>query len=428
MARTATPASDTTPGAAASTPGATTGEMPAGLAGMPTGVLIAILASLAIFGPLAIDVYLPALPDIQRDLGTSASLIQLTLSACLLGLAIGQLIAGPISDAFGRRLPVLVGTVGFVAASLLCALAPNAETLILFRFLQGLSASAGVVISRAVIRDLFSGVRAAQMFSLMVLAIGAGPIVGPTLGGAILLVTDWRGIFMLLAGLGAVLFVISWRFLPETNTGDSRARAGIRPIFAAFGTLLRDRAFVGYTLIIGMGMGTMFAHIAGSSFVLQNLYGVSEQGFAVLFGVIALGYITMSQVNARLITRVPMRRMLMVGVAMNLAGALTVLTIVNALDLGAAGLVFGLFLIATSNGFIGPNVTALALNDYPRMAGSGAALLGLMNFLVGAAVAPLVGIAGEDTAVPLSLVILGCSLCAATALLTLTRRAPTPAA
>lgn len=394
------------------------------VAGRRPAALVIILACLAIFGPLSIDMYLPGLPAIQADLSTSASLVQLTLSACLLGLATGQLVAGPISDAVGRRPPVMVGIVGFIVASLLCAVAPNIETLILCRFLQGFSAAAGVVISRAVIRDLFSGVRAAQFFSYLVLANGIGPIVAPTIGGAILVVTDWRGIFAIMVGLGMVLLLVAWTSLPETNWRESGTTAGLGATLSAFGTLLRDRVFVGYILIMGMGMGTMFAHIAGSSFVLQNLYGISEQLFAVLFAVIAVGYVGMSQVNARLITRIPMRWALMVGLTINLLGAVTVLTIVNALDLGAAGLVGGLFLVAVSNGLIGPNVTALALTDYPRMAGSASALLGLMTFAVGALVAPVVGLAGEDTAVPLSLVILGLSVTAWAAFLGLTRARP----
>ncbi len=391
------------------------------VAGRRQATLVLILGSLSTVGPLSIDMYLPGLPAIQRDLGTSASLVQLTLSACLLGLALGQLVAGPVSDAVGRRPPVMVGMAGFVVASFLCAVAPNIETLILCRFLQGLFGSAGMVIPRAMIRDLFSGIRAAQFFSLLMLVIGAGPILAPTLGGAILLLTDWRGLFGVLVGLGLILLTIAWRFLPETNRLEHRGRTGFRPIITSFAMLLHDRVFVGYALIIGMAMGTMFAYIAGSSFVLQNLYGLSEQRYAVLFGLIAIGYIGMSQVNARLIARIPMRRILAVGIGLNLTGALTVTLIVNALDLGASGFVAGLFLVAVSNGLVNPNVTALALNGYPRMAGSAAALLGLMSFAVGALVAPLVGIAGEDTAVPLSLVILGCSLCAIAAFLGLTR-------
>ena len=395
------------------------------VAGRRTGVLVIILASLSIVGPLSIDMYLPGLPTIQRDLATSASLVQLTLSACLLGLALGQLVAGPISDVVGRRPPVMVGIVGFMVASFLCSVAPNVETLILCRFLQGFAGSAGIVVSRAIIRDLFSGIRAAQFFSLMMLANGVGPILAPTLGGGILLVTDWRGIFLVLVGIGAVLLTVAWRFLPETSRSDQRSSAGLRSTVGAFSTLLRNRTFVGYALMMGMALGTMFAHIAGSSFVLQNLYGVSEQLFAVLFGAIAVGFIGMSQVNARLISRVPMRRMLAIGVSLNLAGALTVLVIVNLLDLGLAGLVSGLFLVAISNGLIGPNVTALAMNDYPHMAGSASALLGLMSFAVGALVAPLVGVAGEDTAVPLSLIILACSVFLSAAFLGLTRTRPT---
>ena len=385
-------------------------------------LLVLVLGSLSVIGPLSIDMYLPGLPAIQRDLDTSASLVQLTLSACLLGLALGQLVAGPISDVVGRRPPVLVGIGGFVVASALCVVAPDVETLVACRFLQGLFGSAGMVIPRAVVRDLFSGVQAAQFFSLLMLVIGAGPILAPTLGGGILLVTDWRGIFGALVAIGLVLLMVAWRFLPETSRPEHRNRAGVGPILGAFRTLLRDRVFVGYALMIGMSMGTMFAYIAGSSFILQNRYGVSEQRYAILFGLIAVGYIGMSQVNARLISRVPMRRMLAVGVGANLAGALTILLMVNALDLGATGFVAGLLLVAVSNGLINPNVTALAMNGYPRLAGSASALLGVTSFAVGALVAPLVGVAGEDTAVPLSLVMAGLSLCGLAAFLGLTAR------
>lgn len=386
--------------------------------------LVLVLVSLAILGPLSIDMYLPALPELQRDLGASASLAQLTLSACLLGLAAGQLVAGPISDSIGRRTPVMIGMVGFTVMSLLCSLAPTIEVLILFRFLQGFAGASGVVISRAVIRDLHTGVRASQMFSLLVLANGIGPILAPTLGGAILLATDWRGIFAVLVGLGMVLLTIAWRFLPETNHFDERASAGVKDTLASFGTLLKDRLFIGYCLVMGMGMATMFAHVAGSSFVLQNIYGMSEQGFAIAFGVIAVGYIVMSQANARIISRVPMRTMLIFGVGFNLVGALIVFGVVNVLHLGMWALLAGLFLVAMSNGFIGPNITALALNGYPHMAGSAAAVLGLLTFAGGAMVSPLVGIAGDHTAVPQSVVILGCSLIGVASLFGLVLRKP----
>jgi DHA1 family bicyclomycin/chloramphenicol resistance-like MFS transporter len=307
--------------------------------------------------------------------------------------------------------------------SLACSLAPNIELLILFRFLQGLFGSAGVVVSRAVIRDLYSGIRASQVFSLLVLANGAGPILAPTLGGLILLVTDWRGVFGVMVILGFILLGVAWRFLPETMQVETRSQAGVKATLGAFGILLRDRMFMGYALVMAMGMCTMFAHIAGSSFIMQNIYGVSEQAYAVLFGVIAVGFIGMSQVNARLITRVPMRSMLVVGVGLNLLGAVLVFLEVNVAHAGLWALVAGLFLVAMSNGFIGPNVTSLSLQEYPHMAGSAAAMLGLLTFIGGAAIAPLVGVAGDHSAVPLSITILGCSLVGAFACLFVTRRA-----
>lgn len=393
-----------------------------------TARLVPVLMSLAILGPLSIDMYLPALPALQRELGASASLAQLTLSACLLGLAAGQLIAGPLSDSIGRRPPVLVGMIGFTVMALACSLAPNVGLLIVFRFLQGLFGAAGVVVSRAVIRDLYSGIRASQVFSLLVLANGAGPILAPTLGSIILIFTDWRGVFGVMVGLGMILLAVAWRFLPETSLVETRSQAGVRTTLQAFGVLLRDRLFVGYALVMGMGMCTMFAHVAGSSFIMQNIYGVSEQAFAILFGVIAIGYIGMSQVNARLITCVPMRSMLVLGVALNLVGASLLFLEVNVIHAGLWALVGGLFFVAMSNGFIGPNVTALSLQEYPHMAGSASAMLGLLTFIGGAAVAPLVGIAGDHTAVPQSVVILGCSLIGTLAFVFILRAGRTPVA
>ena len=385
--------------------------------------LVPVLMSLAILGPLSIDMYLPALPALQLELGASTPLAQLTLSACLLGLAAGQLIAGPLSDSIGRRPPVMVGMAGFTIMALACSLAPSVEFLILFRFLQGLFGSAGVVVSRAVIRDLYSGIRASQVFSLLVLANGTGPILAPTLGGMILLMTDWRGVFGVMVILGVVLLGVAWRFLPETMRLETRSQAGVGATFRAFGILLRDRLFVGYALVMAMGMCTMFAHVAGSSFIMQNIYGVSEQAYAVLFGVIAVGFIGMSQVNARLITRVPMRSMLVVGVGLNLVGAALVFLEVTVAHAGLWALVAGLFLVAMSNGFIGPNVTSLSLQEYPHMAGSASAMLGLLTFIGGAAIAPLVGIAGDHSAVPLAVTILGCSVVGALGLWFVTRRA-----
>jgi DHA1 family bicyclomycin/chloramphenicol resistance-like MFS transporter len=384
---------------------------------------VPVLMSLAILGPLSIDMYLPALPALQLELGASTPLAQLTLSACLLGLAAGQLIAGPLSDSIGRRPPVMVGMAGFTVMALACSLAPSVEFLILFRFLQGLFGSAGVVVSRAVIRDLYSGIRASQVFSLLVLANGTGPILAPTLGGMILLMTDWRGVFGVMVILGVVLLGVAWRFLPETMRLETRSQAGVGATFKAFGILLRDRLFVGYALVMAMGMCTMFAHVAGSSFIMQNIYGVSEQAYAVLFGVIAVGFIGMSQVNARLITRVPMRSMLVVGVGLNLVGAALVFLEVTAAHAGLWALVAGLFLVAMSNGFIGPNVTSLSLQEYPHMAGSASAMLGLLTFIGGAAIAPLVGIAGDHSAVPLAVTILGCSVVGALGLWFVTQRA-----
>ena len=390
--------------------------------------IVFVLGTLALLGPLSIDMYLSGLPAMTNDLGTSASLAQLSLSACLVGLALGQLVAGPISDVIGRRAPVLVGLIAYMVAAFLCMIAPNIEALIAFRLLQGFAGAAGVVISRAVVRDLYSGIRAAQFFALLMLVNGLGPILAPLIGGQVLLFTSWRGIFGALVVFGGLIWLNAFRNLPETHAIANRSTAGVRATLGGFGRLLRDRTFAGYALVIGMAMGTMFAYVSGSSFVLQNIYGVSQQAFGLFFAITAVGFIGMSQINARLINVVPMRVMLTIGVCVNLLGASIMLLAINVFGLGLWGIIPGMFVVAVSNGMISPNATALALTDYPRMAGSASALLGLMTFAVGAIVAPIVGIAGEDTAVPLSLVIFACSVCGLAAFLGFVRHPGVPVA
>lgn len=367
--------------------------------------LVFILGALSAFGPLSIDMYLPALPLLSRDFGTGATQTQLTLSACLLGLAAGQVIAGPMSDALGRRRPLLVGLAAYALASLLCVVAPSVFVLVGLRFVQGFAGAAGIVIARAIVRDMHSGNAAARYFSLLMLVNGLAPILAPLFGGLLLRFTSWRGVFITLAIIGTLLLIAAATGISETLPPDSRQSGGIRTTITTFRQLLANRSFVGYALSCGLAFAAMFAYISGSPFALQDLYGLSPQLFSVVFGMNALGLVVVSQVNGRLVGRVPPIQLLAGGLIAAATGGVALLAVVTIGGIGLVGILPSLFVIVSSLGFVLPNATALALSDHPRTAGSASALLGLLQYAIGAAAAPLVGIFGARTALPMSVVI-----------------------
>lgn len=386
----------------------------------PGARVIVILGGLAALGPVSFDMYLPAFPELRETFGTSASAVQLTLTAGLLGLGLGQLVVGAASDALGRRAPLLAGLAGYVCVSLLCALAPTIEALVGLRFLQGFAAAAGVVMSRAIVRDLSSGVATARLFSLLMLVNGLAPILAPTVGSAVIGITSWRAIFVVLAGFGLIILAATAVGLPETLPAARRRNGGLRTTAQGFAVLLRDRRFVGYGLALGLSVGAVLAYIAGSSFALQEVYGLSAGAFALSFGVNGIGIVACSQANRFLLHRLLPRRLLMLGLAGMSTGAVALLAVVTAGG-GLAWALGGLFVAVASVGFVMPNATALALADHPDVAGSASALLGVNQFFVGAVAAPLVGIAGVDTAVPMALVMTVLCVGAVLALVSLTR-------
>ncbi len=366
---------------------------------------------LSTFGPISLDLYLPALPQLAADLDANPSGAQLTITACLLGLATGQLVAGPLSDRFGRRPPLIIGLVLYLLTSLACAFAPTIGILIGLRLLQGLSGAAGLVIARAVARDLYSGRDLLIFFSRLILISGLAPVIAPVLGGQLNRVIDWRGIFVVLAAFGLVLLLAGWFGVPETLPPERRRAGGLRTTLVGFAELVRDRLFVGSALSSGLAGASMFAYIAGATFVLQQIYGLSPQGFSLVFGINSLGIMAMSWVGGRLATRWAPVAVLGLGLSLNLLGALGV----AATTLSGGGLpslIGSLFVMVSAIGMIFPTATTLALADYPYQAGSASSLLGLGQYVVGAVAAPLVGIAGERTAVPLGLVTLTASLAA----------------
>jgi MFS transporter, DHA1 family, multidrug resistance protein len=366
--------------------------------------VVLILGALSAFGPLSIDMYLPGLPALGRSLDAPAWAVQLTLTACLAGLALGQIVAGPLSDRFGRRGPLLAGVAAYAVASLLCALAPSVAVLVPLRFAQGIAGAAGIVIARAIVRDMHSGVAAARFFSLLMLVNGLAPILAPVIGGQVLSVTSWRGVFLVLTAIGALLFLATATGLRETLPPEKRHPGGVTETVRTFGRLLADRAFLGHALACGLAFGAMFAYISGSPFVLQDIYGASPQLFSVMFACNALGLVAASQANRALLRRVEPGAILRGALSVQALAALMLLGVVAAGG-GVWPLVALLFVVVASLGFVFPNATALALADHPRVAGSASGLLGVLQFIVGAATAPLVGVGGTDTALPMALTI-----------------------
>ncbi|MFC4102152.1 multidrug effflux MFS transporter [Paenibacillus xanthanilyticus] len=370
-----------------------------------------VLGSLSAFGPLSLDMYLPALPALADDLKTTASLSQLSLTACMLGLSLGQLLAGPLSDVRGRRGPLLIGLVVYAVSSILCVFAGSIWLFLALRFIQGLAGAAGIVISRAMVRDLYSGTELTKFYSLLMLVNGAAPILAPIIGAQILRFGEWPTVFAVLAGYGAVMLIAVGAGLGETHPADRRSAGGLGGTLRTFGTLLRDRLFMGYALTQGFIMAGMFAYISGSSFVLQNVYGVSPQTFSLVFAMNGIGIIAATQITGRLASRVGETKLLGAGIAIAAVGGLALLASLAAQG-GLAVVLPPLFLVVASVGVVSTAGFSLALQQHGQNAGSASALLGLLSFIIGGIAAPFVGIAGENTALPLGVVIAIAELCA----------------
>ena len=374
---------------------------------VPTGWrLVVVVGGLSVFGPLCIDMYLPGLPNISRDLHASASDVQLTLTACMIGISLGQLLLGPVSDRLGRRPPLIAGLAAFVASSVACAFAPNIYVLAGFRLIQGVGGAAGIVISRSIVRDLHSGVALVRFFSTLMLVTGLGPVLAPQIGSWALSFTTWRGIFLILAGFGTTLLLVAWWRVPETWPRHLRPSGHLWSTLTPMVSIARDRVFLGYALACGLGMGGMFAYIAGSSFVLQNVYGLSPQVYGVVFALNALGLIIGAQVNGRVVGRIGPSALLTAGLAtMAVCGAVLVVIVTSGRS-GLAGVIVALFVAMFGWGFVGPNAVALALERYPQSAGAASAVLGSFQFLVAAVAAPLAGVGGTADALPMAVLIL----------------------
>ncbi|MET9619468.1 Bcr/CflA family multidrug efflux MFS transporter [Streptomyces sp. NPDC006464] len=402
-----------------------TGSPTDGVTARRAGLLVTlVLGGLTALPPLSMDMYLPALPEVTEALRSPAATIQLTLTACLAGMALGQLVVGPMSDRWGRRRPLLIGMIVYVAATAVCALAPSAELLIGFRLLQGLAGAAGIVIARAVVRDLYDGVEMARFFSTLMLISGVAPIIAPLIGGQILRIADWRGVFHVLTLIGVLLTLVVWRFLGETLPPERRHEGGVGEALRTMRGLLADRVFTGYMLSGGLAFAVLFAYISASPFVVQEIYGASPQAFSLLFGLNSIGLVAVGQVNGKLLVgRVSLDKALGWGLCVILLASVALLLMTSGVfgEVGLVPIAAGLFVLMSAMGLAMPNTNAQALMRTPHAAGSASALLGTSSFLIGAVASPLVGIAGEATAVPMAVVQLVCATAALTCFLGLCR-------
>jgi DHA1 family bicyclomycin/chloramphenicol resistance-like MFS transporter len=388
--------------------------------------LVLVLGFLTALGPLTIDMYLPALPAITDDLETTAAAVQLTLTGTLLGLAFGQLLVGPISDAIGRRTPLLAGVAVHVLASVLCVIAPNLAVLGTLRVLQGLGAAAASVVAMAVVRDLFSGLAAAKLFSRLMLVVGVAPILAPTIGGLVLGWTQWRGVFVVLTVVAIAIMTATALFLPETLSVERRRSGGVAGTARDYARLFTDRVYVGLILLTGLSMGALIAYVSGSTFVFQDEYGMSEQQFAFVFAGGAIGLIGATQLNVRLLRRWTPAQILTGALTGGLAAGIILLVFAQTGFGGLLGVLIPLWLVLAAVGLIMPNGPAIALNRHGEAAGTAAALLGAVQFGVGALAAPLVGVLGNDS-VGMALVVAGSMLTAMIVLVAVVRPRQLPA-
>jgi DHA1 family bicyclomycin/chloramphenicol resistance-like MFS transporter len=369
--------------------------------------VVLLLGALIALGPLSIDLYLPALPELTDDLSASPSSVQLTLTGMLVGLGLGQLLIGPLTDIYGRRRPLLVGISVNIVTALLCAVAPSIVVLDLLRVLQGVGAAAASVVAMAVVRDLFTGRAAAAVISRLVMVMGLAPVLAPSLGSAVLEVGSWRTVFLVLAGLGVLLVALAAVALKETLPPERRAAPGVRTTLQGYGVLLRDPTLVGFMMVASLTMAAVFAYVSGASFVMQDGFGLDERTFGLVFGVGAVGLIVSSQVNVALLRRYNPGTILSTALAIAaVAGVILLLNAVTGVG-GLLGILVPIWVVLAMVALCGPNATALALADHGERAGAAAALLGAAQFATGAVIAPLTGLGEPGSPVPMAATIAG---------------------
>lgn len=363
--------------------------------GRPTGLMIVTLGLLTAVGPFSLDAYLPALPMMAVDLGVSAPTIQFSLTACLLGLGLGQLVAGPLGDRFGRRVPIIIGIGIYTIASIGCAVAPSATVLIIWRAVQGLAGAAGVVLARASVQDVATDKAATKLYSQMAIISGVAPVIAPVIGAAIFGAFGWRAVFILLATIGLGLLILVLFVLRETHARENRRSAHPLQVLRGFGSLLADGSFRRFTIVSALMAATLFTYISSSPFVIQDVFGMDDLAFALIFAGNGLGLSVAGLVYARIVARVNPAAVLRAASTVQLVGLIVVATSVAVQTWGgvpsAPLLVVGLFITIVPLGFILPTCTAFAMARSGERAGAASALLGVGTFFIGGLVSPLSG-------------------------------------
>lgn len=387
---------------------------PAGGARAGLGTIVA-LGTMTALGPFTIDMYLPALPDIAAALDSSASGAQLTITGTLVGLALGQLVIGPLSDSLGRKRPLVAGIALHVASSLVAVFATSIAMLGAVRVLQGVGAAAAAVVTMAMVRDLFSDKAVAVVISRLMLVLGVAPVIAPSVGGALLVALDWRGIFVVLALVGVSIALVAVLALPETLPRERRRPGGLLPVVRTYRGLLRDRTFVALTFASSIVMAALFAYVSGAPFVYQDQFGLDQQQFAIVFSAGAFSMIGATQLNVRLLRRWSPQQIVQASLTAAVTFGIVAVVVAHFQIGGLPGFVAALWIMLGAVCFVLPNAPALALTRHGEAAGTAAALLGSMQYAVGAVVAPLVGLLGNtDTALVASM-----TACLAVALVTM---------
>ena len=370
------------------------------LTGRQRATYVLVLGALTALGPFTVDLYLPAFPQVEADLGVSTALVQLTLTATMIGFGFGQLVVGPWSDRIGRRLPLLLATSVHVGASLAVALAPDIAWLLAARLLQGAGAAAGAVVALAMVRDLFGGYPLVRMLSRLALVSGLAPILAPLIGSQLLLVMPWRGLFGVLACYGVLVVVASWLLIVETLPPARRVDRGHSTLGERYRALFRDRIFIGVAIIGGFTFTGLFAYLSASSFLFQDVYGLDPQAYGIVFAANSVGVVLGVQISSRLAKYVGPQWILSVSTAVLLTSALAIVVLDQA-DAGMWGTMVPLFFFITACGFGFPMVQVLALANHGKEAGTAASLLGAMNFGLAGLLSPIVGLFGIGSATPM---------------------------
>ena len=371
-------------------------------------ILVVFLGMLTAITPLATDLYLPALPIMPGELNTTASNIQMTIGVMTFGVAFGQLFGGPISDTMGRKVPLIIGNLLCVISGLICAYAPSIEILLLGRFLQGLTGSVGVVIAKAIARDFASGQELTKLFAMLMMVNGLAPVLAPLVGGQLLLITTWRFIFIILAVFSAILLLGSLLFR-ESLPKEKRITGGVGVAVKNYITLIKDKPFLGQTLIQLFAFGGFFAYISGSSFVYQNIFNLSAQEFSYLFGINSCGIVLASAISSRVSNVITAKQLLTFSLWQLTIGSLLFL-IAMIFEWSLIPVTTILFFTVCTVSLFGSASFSMAMTNYGKMAGSASAILGFASMFAAGIVSPLVGIGGDHTGIPMGITMLVCAV------------------